>query len=55
VEVLQAGLPTGVHTIMYGISNGIIQANINLFGTDVVDVCCKKVLRAKIREKLLIL
>lgn len=36
VEVLQAGLPTGVHTIMYGISNGIIQANINLFGTDVV-------------------
>jgi len=36
VEVLKAGLPTGVHTIMYGISNGIIQANINLFGTDVV-------------------
>ena len=36
VEVLRAGLPTGVHTIMYGISNGIIQANINLFGTDVV-------------------
>ena len=36
IEVLKAGLPTGVHTIMYGISNGIIQANINLFGTDVV-------------------
>ena len=36
VEVLKAGLPTGVHTIMYGISNGIIQANINLFGTDIV-------------------
>jgi len=36
VEVLMAGLPTGIHTIMYGISNGIIQANINLFGTDVV-------------------
>ena len=36
IEVLKAGVPTGVHTIMYGISNGIIQANINLFGTDIV-------------------
>ena len=36
VEILKAGVPTGIHTIMYGISNGIIQANINLFGTDVV-------------------
>jgi len=35
-KILKAGLPTGVHTLMYGISNGIIQANINLFGTDTV-------------------
>lgn len=35
-QILKAGLPTGVHTLMYGVSNGIIQANINLFGTDTV-------------------
>ncbi len=35
-QIMKAGLPTGVHTIMYGISNGIMQANINLYGTDTV-------------------
>ncbi len=35
-QILQAGLPMGIQTIMHGLSNGVMQANINLFGTDTV-------------------
>lgn len=35
-QILQIGLPTGLQTVMYAVSNGVVQANINNFGTDTV-------------------
>lgn len=35
-QILLAGLPMGIQTIMHGLSNSVMQANINLFGTDTV-------------------
>lgn len=35
-QILKIGMPTGMQTVMYAISNGVVQANINNFGTDVV-------------------
>lgn len=35
-QILKIGMPTGMQTVMYAISNGVVQANINNFGTDTV-------------------
>lgn len=36
VRILKIGLPAGCQSLMYSLSNVIIQANINLFGTDTI-------------------
>jgi len=36
IQILRAGLPMAIQTIMHGLSNGVIQAHINMFGTDTV-------------------
>lgn len=35
-KIIQIGLPAGIQSMMYSISNILIQANINSFGTDVI-------------------
>ena len=35
-KVIKIGLPAGIQSVMYSISNIVIQANVNSFGTDVI-------------------
>ena len=35
-KIIQIGLPTGLQSVMYSVSNIVIQANINAFGTDTI-------------------